>query len=261
MWRNVFACVKTLTVVLLAIAPAEAITYGVPDNNGHPNVGAMIADLKDGNGQRQICSGTLISPTVFLTAAHCTDYLESRNISEVFVTFDSELTETSTLIRGTMHTNPGYNQKQSDPGDIAVITFAQPVTGITPAKLPTAGLFDQMSARNGLKNQTFTAVGYGLLERQVGGGQPTFGESNLRMVTTSSFNAINQASLRLSQNPATNDGGTCNGDSGGPNFLGNTDTIAAITMTGDAVCQATNVTYRLDTSSARTFLKSFVTLP
>jgi hypothetical protein len=81
------------------------------------------------------------------------------------------------------------------------------------------------------------------------------------MVTTSSFNAINQASLRLSQNPATNDGGTCFGDSGGPNFLGKSDTIAAITMTGDAVCQATNVTYRLDTSSARTFLKSFVTLP
>jgi len=62
-------------------------------------------------------------------------------------------------------------------------------------------------------------------------------------------------------NPATGDGGTCFGDSGGPNFLGSTNTIAATTITGDAVCRATNVDYRLDTASARSFLQQFVTLP
>lgn len=60
-------------------------------------------------------------------------------------------------------------------------------------------------------------------------------------------------------------GGTCYGDSGGPNLLGGTDVVAAITITGDAVCRATNVTYRLDTVSARTFpashLPGFVRRP
>ena len=62
-------------------------------------------------------------------------------------------------------------------------------------------------------------------------------------------------------NPATGNGGTCYGDSGGPNFLGTTGVVAAITITGDAVCRATNVDYRLDTASARAFLDDYVALP
>jgi hypothetical protein len=260
MQKKVFACVKALGVVLLAIAPAEAITNGVPDNNGHPNAGSIVVDL--GEGLSQWCSGTLISPTVFLTAAHCTSYLEARNISQVYVSFDSELTGTYKLIPGTMHTNPKFNPSKSDPGDMAVIKFAQPVTGITPAKLPKAGLFDQMSAQNGLKDQTFTVVGYGKLGRQVGSGQPTVPDSNQRMVATSSFRAINPAWLHLSQNSATGDGGACFGDSGGPNFLAaSSDTIVAMTVMGDAACRASYSAYRLDTESAREFLKNFVTLP
>src|SRR5215217_2612281 len=61
--------------------------------------------------------------------------------------------------------------------------------------------------------------------------------------------------------PSTGDGGTCYGDSGGPNFLGTTDVIAATTITGDAVCRSTNVDYRLDTESARAFLSQYVKLP
>jgi hypothetical protein len=67
--------------------------------------------------------------------------------------------------------------------------------------------------------------------------------------------------LRLSQNPSTGDGGTCYGDSGGPNFLGDSQVIASITITGDIPCRSRNVTYRLDTLSARAFLGQFVTLP
>ena len=56
-----------------------------------------------------------------------------------------------------------------------------------------------------------------------------------------------------------------NGDSGGPNFLGagddETKIVAAITVTGDFMCRATNVVYRLDTDSARTFLGQYVPLP
>jgi hypothetical protein len=45
--------------------------------------------------------------------------------------------------------------------------------------------------------------------------------------------------------------GACYGDSGGPNFIGTTDTIAAITITADTACAATNVDLRLDTKSAQ----------
>lgn len=81
----------------------------------------------------------------------------------------------------------------------------------------------------------------------------------------STFNALGPGYLRLSQNPATGNGGTCQGDSGGPNFLGagtgETSIIAGITITGDALCKSTNVTYRLDTEAAREFLGQFVSLP
>jgi hypothetical protein len=81
------------------------------------------------------------------------------------------------------------------------------------------------------------------------------------MRATGTLNATNRSWLRISGNPSTGNGGTCYGDSGGPNFLGTTQTVAAITITGDAVCRATNVTYRLDTESARSFLAEYVQLP
>ena len=81
------------------------------------------------------------------------------------------------------------------------------------------------------------------------------------MVATGTLNSTNPSWLRISMNPSTGNGGTCYGDSGGPNFLGTTQIIAAITITGDAVCRSTNVVYRLDTQSARTFLGQYVTLP
>ena len=81
------------------------------------------------------------------------------------------------------------------------------------------------------------------------------------MTSTGTLNATNPTWLRISMNAATGDGGTCYGDSGGPNFLGTTQIVAAITITGDMVCRATNVVYRLDTESARTFLAQYVQLP
>ena len=85
--------------------------------------------------------------------------------------------------------------------------------------------------------------------------------SAFTMTERSSLNSITPSWLRISMNPATGNGGTCYGDSGGPNFLGTTDIVAATTITGDAICRSTNVDYRLDTASARSFLAGYVTLP
>ena len=106
-----------------------------------------------------------------------------------------------------------------------------------------------------------TSVGYGAYEVTNGPGGHQFLYDDVRMVARGTLNSINPAWLRISMNPATGNGGTCHGDSGGPKFLGDTGTIAAITITGDAICRSTNVVYRLDTEAARVFLSQYVTLP
>jgi hypothetical protein len=137
-----------------------------------------------------------------------------------------------------------------------VVVFDKPIKDITPARLPAVGALANLPG-----SQQFTSVGYGAYEVTNQPGGHNYLYDDVRMVATGTLNAINPAWLRISMNPATGNGGTCYGDSGGPNFLGATDVVAATTITGDIVCRATNVVYRLDTPSARAFLGQFVTLP
>ena len=269
MHRILLACVIATATLVVGLGPAGAITYGEPDGNTHRNVGAVIAEWRTPGVKEQLCSGTLIAPRVFLTAGHCTAFLESLGIpnNQIWVSFDVDIdpiTASTTLHQGTWVTNPNFNQRQSDSGDLAVIRFKRDLPP-TPAALPRARLFDQMKAAGTLNGQRFTAVGYGVHEPEIGGGPPEFPFDGERWRSVSEFNALNNAWLRLSQNDATSDGGTCFGDSGGPNFLGagrtETNIVASVTVTGDAMCLATNVTYRLDTASARGFLGQYVPLP
>jgi secreted trypsin-like serine protease len=248
--RSIIAA-GALVVALAAAAPAAAITNGVPDGERHPNVGGLVAPTAYSDGTWIYCSGTLIAPTVFLTAAHCGDDGEA-----VRVTFDTAYKDGDKVYAGTFEADPLYNQSQSDPHDIAVVVFDKAVRDLAPARLPAAGSLASLPG-----NQQFTSVGYGAYEvtNQPGGHQYLYDDA--RMVATGTLNSINPSWLRISMNPSTGNGGTCYGDSGGPNFLGTTDIVAATTITGDAVCRSTNVDYRLDTDSARAFLAQYVRLP
>jgi hypothetical protein len=249
--RRNLCVLGALIALLLGVAPAYAITNGTLDDNQHPNVGGLISATQYSDGTWIYCTGTLISPTVFLTAAHC-----DEGTTQVTVTFDPAYTAGDMTYTGTWHADPLYSQKQSDPHDIAVVVFAEPILGIAPAVLPAENSLAALP-----KSQQFTSVGYGAYEVTNEPGGHRFLYDDQRMVATGTLNAINPAWLRISMNPATGNGGTCYGDSGGPNFLGTTNIVAATTITGDYVCRATNVTYRLDTASARAFLSAYVALP
>lgn len=259
-FRSAAPIVIAACAAALLSAPAWAITNGQPDGDTHPEVGALIADQAYSDGTWATCSGTLIAPTVFVTAAHCGD----PGQTSARVSFDSHyVAGKSKLYAGRWIPDPDYGPSQGDPHDIAVVVFNKAVQGISPAQLPTAGLLDQMKKQGTLQASTFTSVGYGSALPANGAGGKTYTYTDTRNYAFGSYNSLTDAYLKLSQNTATGNGGTCYGDSGGPNFLGGvtSDLLVANTITGDTPCVSTNVDYRVDTAAARGFLGQFVTLP
>ena len=264
MRRHVVALLALAAAALLYTGPAGAIVNGQLDGKLHPEVGALIAEYVQPGEKDVLCSGTLVAPKVFLTAGHCTDYLQSIGIApdQVWVTFDSQFTSRSTLFHGTYVQDPQYGYSgqggSSDPHDLAVVLLDK-APKITPARLPAANLLGSTD----LSSQTFTAVGYGTVRSSSTTGPNAFYFDSTRRYALQFFLSLEPSWLNLSENPSTGSGGTCYGDSGGPHFLGgvSSNLEVAITVTGDSVCRATDKTYRLDTPSARGFLARFVTLP
>jgi len=268
-------------VALLVVGGAGAITFGTKDTGTppkYPQVGALIAawDEEEPGVLKVLCSGTLIretpgssSSSTFLTAAHCVDFLSSVGVdpNEVFVTFDPTFDEENP---GASHLIPGvYTGHEdfaccgfNDLHDLAVVELAETRSGA--AKLPTRNFVNTLS-----RSQRYTAVGYGTVRETKTGGPNTLTFDGIRRYAGQSFNALTKQWLKLSMNPSTGSGGTCFGDSGGPHFVGDvaqtagaaSTKIVSLTVTGDSVCRATDVTYRLDTASAQAFLDDFVTLP
>src|SRR5215211_6045954 len=150
--RKTILAMTAVALVLAFGGTASAVVNGQLDGNRHPNVGALLAPQAYSDGTWAACSGTLIAPTVFLTAAHC-----DLGVSRVAVTFDSTYDPaTGTEYWGTWHADPNYTQAQTDPHDIAVVVLDHPVIGIAPAQLPAAGSLDDLGV-----GTRFTSVGYG----------------------------------------------------------------------------------------------------
>ncbi len=266
--RRLLGLAAAAIACLFSAMPVGAITNGVPDGNAHPQVGVVVAEFH--GGRHYGCSGTLLSPTLFLLAAHCD--LSFLQPTGLWVYFNPTLSDPNTIPAGDLHAgtfvadpefqpNPGRKDAGLDSHDIAVILLGSPLTGITPASLPPAGLLDQLASSNGLHDAVFTNVGYGASGFSQGGGPPEPEFSGLRADSASSFMSLENAYLRLSENQATGNGGTCLFDSGGPQFLGGSNMLVSITVDGDQYCTALDVNYRLDTPSARSFLSTYVLLP
>jgi secreted trypsin-like serine protease len=260
MWR---ASICALLLFGSMVAGANAVTTNAfPDNGQHPNVGAIMVPTSSGTGYAEVCSGTLISPTIFLTASHCTAFVESLG-RPAFVTFDETDIEPvpDGLIPATPRTNDAYRGGVRDDVSVMVLGRAIPSTEITPAQVPTSvGYLDTL----GLDQKTrLTVVGYGTSEKEIIKGEngPQFPFEGDRGYGIGGFNALTSQWLKMSQNAAHGDSGACYGDSGGPTFLGaapaDGEIVLAVTSTGDAPCYSTNVASRTDSPSARAFLATF----
>jgi secreted trypsin-like serine protease len=267
-WRTaLIALVGTLVLTAcgtdLAGAPDEglvtpSITHGQLDGEGHPFVGLMIAKV-DGVPMWR-CSGTLLSPTLFLTAGHCTYGATSveiwfaadieSDLPDPDAGYDGNGYPWTGEVSGTPYTHPDYVDAAFFLADVGVVVLAKPVFTPTYGQLPAENRLETLATRRGKQDTTFTAVGYGLQRIN-----PKFREAErVRMFSTPKLNQINTGltgtfSLLLSNNAST--GGTCFGDSGGPNFLGSgnsrSNVIAGVTSFGlNGNCAGTGGVFRMD---------------
>jgi hypothetical protein len=252
-----------------AVAPAlrtSNIVNGSPTGGAFPAVGALLFDYRQNGitGDDEWCTGSLITPTIFLTAAHCVVTPYTNPSSQFYVSFSSDLYAKSfKYIKATGFVNdPLYGHDQANLHDLALIFLpAGSTKGITPLQLPPAGYLDQLSAQGALNDAIFINVGYGTSSTLT--GIPDFPFDGKRSSSESEFMGLQPTWLGLLMNTnATGLGGDCYGDSGGPKFLeSNPSMVLATVTTGDYPCRATTWDWRTDTPEARGFLGQYVKLP
>ena len=263
MKRRILVPLIVLVLMLVSVMPVGAITDGVPDGSGHPYVGLMVAQDADGNPLWR-CSGTLLSSTVFLTAGHCTEAPAAR--AQIWFAADVQSGVPANGypykgdVGGTTFTHPLFNFPMYDVG---VVVLDKPMRMSKYGVLPSVNQLDALKTERGLQDVTFTAVGYGMQKSFPDAASWKDSSLKIRMVAYPKLNQINvpgftgDFSLLLSNN--ANTGGTCFGDSGGPNFLGTSNVIAGVTSFGiNGNCAGTGGVYRMDRQAALDFVNSFL---
>ncbi len=281
MRRLAAVLLATVAALLTLVGSSGAITGGQLDGTGHPNV-AMIVFYQPAGRFR--CSATLVSPTVLVTAAHCTEGVRGK----VIATFDSVApaptphaaddpgdgtsslgysTPVTSWLTGTPHAHPPWagKLKLNDLHDVGVVVLDAPYGGAVPAALPPRDYLAGLASGNGgLSKQTFTVVGYGVFfEKPTEGPQkPTAIADRTRRVADAVGQNISSQVLKLAENEKDSraGGGSCFGDSGGPVF--HQGLLVGDTSFGASqFCRSAGGYYRLDTDDARMFLDDYVKVP
>jgi len=259
MRHRVLVILAAIAVACLAASPTVAITNGQPDGDGHPYVGVAIQFIPDMPGFVTVCSGSALSSTKFLTAAHCFDPADP-----VFVSYKSgpPFSLAADFTQGTFYPDPdwclgcGPGLPGFDTHDVAVIILDHRSNPGSFAALPSVGLVDTLPM--GTK---VDLVGYGVQDFVRGGGKPgqvfLFTRYFAPSLLVQSNNVQSVEFIKLTANPAAG-GGTCFGDSGGPDLLGGTNTILAVnSYVTNGNCSGVTYSNRVDSEQVLDFINAF----
>jgi hypothetical protein len=262
------------------VGPPAFLIGGQPDF-AHPNVGAVVTFIPflPGTPLQPFCTGTLIAPTVVVTAGHCAFWLLEAELP-VWFTLDQQFDESSPGIPAEVVLHPGFvpsvnpldpSQVGGDPFELGVLLLAEPVTHTPPAALPSAGLLDQLRRQKVLRaGAELSVVGYGAFAIEDGftvwDGQ--------RRSATMPFGSLLPWAVQLGNPQQKHTPSICFGDSGGPNFfvIDAEPILTSVTwwvgggpLAGpnffELNCSGWHRAYRLDTPQARSFLGEYVALP
>jgi hypothetical protein len=308
MMRRVLSVAIAIAATLLSTGlPASAITSGVPDAGEHPYVGELIffdADFVDPRfndpGGWFGCSATMLSPTVLVTAGHCTygvgengestttsggdgsggndiwfDNSESAHLdgfpeSSDYGPDENEqryedraafLNSSPFWHRGTAHPHPEFDPAVFYLHDAGVVVLNQ---GISVGMFGTIPTLDYLDQYEGDPHHLFEVVGYGLTKSgpfiEEGGDVRLKGDVKLNTLNSSPKDTF---VLLSNDKGVPHRGGTCFGDSGGPTFDDtNSNLVVAVTSFGfSSTCSGVGGAYRLDQPDDLAFLASFGITP
>jgi len=293
--------------LFLVPSSASAITTGQPDGGEHPHVGELIffdADFIDSRfddpGGWFSCSATMLSPTVIVTAGHCTfgvgedgestttgggdgsggndiwfdnsetahfdgfppssDYGRDEN-QQRYEDRAAFLNASPFWHRGTSHPHPEFADAPFFHHDAGVVVLDAPISLGTYGAIPTLGYLDRYA---GQPHHLFEVVGYGLTKS----GPFTAEGGDVRLKGDVKLNTLHgnpqDTFILLSNNPGKpHRGGTCFGDSGGPTFDDtNSNLVVAVTSFGfSSTCSGVGGAYRLDQPDDLAFLATFGITP
>jgi Trypsin len=247
-----------IAAFLAAVAPVMTVTNGQPDGNGHPYVGVAIQFIP-GTNFIGVCSGSALSATRFLTAAHCFD-----PSLPVFVSYKSgpPFSLAADFTQGTFHPDPdwcigcGPGLPGFDTHDVAVIALNAPRNPGAFVVLPSTGLVDTLAMNTGVD-----IVGYGVQGFIRGGGKPGqlffFTRYFAPSLLVQSNNVQSGEFIKLTANPAQGKGGLCFGDSGGPDVLSGTDIVLAVnSYVTNGNCAGVTYSQRVDLPDILAFINS-----
>ena len=262
--RSPAAVVSALALSLVLAAPAAAVDRGRPDGDRHPNVGLLAADPDGPAGAPPffLCSGAVIAPDAFLTAAHCVEAIPgaswsvtlepgapSRPVYDpgfLFADFPMAM-RVATATAREVRVHPDFAGGEGGAHDLAVLRFAPGTFAVALVLLPRAGLLDDLAAS--LRERRFRLVGYGT-DPEGRADAPRLRVRGFRQTATAPFGALTDLRLELRR---TATGGLCLGDSGSPQLLG---PVAVSLLSSDGeLCEAI-VGHRLDTPAEMAFLRA-----